>query len=158
MQAMVDTTLCCSGGQESGRESPTIRESDGEHAISNRDHDCPAQSGTLAASVSGLSKAARCRSRSRLQFETFTLGGILCQLSSAMSVADSMYELSIRATISADDLLRLVPSAVTNRLHQKKRKRREIGGIRQSRRTRKGGLIETQVKGNRRHKMEPEDA
>lgn len=71
-------------------------------------------------------------------------------------MADSMYELSIRATISADDLLRLVPSAIMNKLHQKKRKRREIVGIRQSRRTRKGGLIETQEKENSGHETEPE--
>ena len=159
MKAMVDTASFCSGGQESGRESPTVQESDGENAVSNRDHDCPAQSRALATSVSAkvTKLSSRCRGRPRLQLETFALGGILCQLLSAKPVADGMFELSIRATISADDLSRLVPSAITNEQNRKKRKRRGIVGMRQSRRTRKGGPIETQEKGDSGHETELED-
>ena len=159
MKATVDATPCCSVGQESGRESPTIQESDGEHAISNRDYDCPAQSRVLATSVPAKATklSSRCRGRPRLQLETFALGGTLCQLLSAKPVADGMYELSIRATISADDLSRLVPSAVTNGQNRKKRKIRGIEGMRQSRRTRKRGPIETQAKGDSAHETEPED-
>ena len=155
MKAMVDTSSRFSGGQESGREFPTTQESDEGNEMSNPlscnsppcgDHDCPVQLGALATSMSGLSKAtelsSRCRGRPRLQLETFTLGGILCQLSSAKPVADGMYEVSVRATISADDLSRLIPSTVTNGLHRKKRKRRGIVGMRQSRRTRKEGRAE----------------
>ena len=160
IKAMVDTTPCSSGGQESGRESPTVQESVGEHAISNRDHDCPAQSRAPATSVSANATklSSRGRGRPRLHVDTFAFGGTLWQLLSAKPVADGMYELSIRAKFSADELSELAPFAVANDQNRKKRKRRGIVGMRQSRRTRKRGPIETQEKGDSAHETEPEDS